>query len=266
MVATCKKFWEYCRRHSIQLLRKNFELRYETNIPRQVGLGGSSAIITAAFNTLMKFYGLTEADISKPIQPNLVLSVETEELGIWAGLQDRVVQVYGGMVYMDFNEDFMSCHNHGIYENLAVSLLPPLFLAYSTSMPTESTKTHQPIYTRYQQSDRLVITIMAEIAQLTEVARHALETGQTDRFGELMNKNFDLRRRLYGDASLGPTNLEMVAIARQLGLPVKFPGSGGAIIGICAQDQFTEVQRTFHQYGYQCCRVRPTESEENSLG
>lgn len=32
-------------------------------------------------------------------RPNLILNAE-KELGIVAGLQDRVVQVYGGVVYM----------------------------------------------------------------------------------------------------------------------------------------------------------------------
>jgi glucuronokinase len=45
-------------------------------------------------------------------RPNLVLSAE-EELGITAGLQDRVVQVYGGVVYMDFDRDHMQAHGYG---------------------------------------------------------------------------------------------------------------------------------------------------------
>lgn len=45
-------------------------------------------------------------------RPNLVLSAE-EELGITAGLQDRVVQVYGGVVYMDFDRDHMQEHGYG---------------------------------------------------------------------------------------------------------------------------------------------------------
>ncbi len=40
-------------------------------------------------------------------RPNLVLAAE-EELGITAGLQDRVVQVYGGVVYMDFDRGLMA--------------------------------------------------------------------------------------------------------------------------------------------------------------
>ena len=45
-------------------------------------------------------------------RPNLVLSAE-EELGITAGLQDRVVQVFGGVVFMDFEQGHMQAQGHG---------------------------------------------------------------------------------------------------------------------------------------------------------
>ena len=104
ILASCKKFKDYCDQHKIGLADQNFTISYQTNIPRQVGLGGSSAIITATLKALMQFYGLTNREIPKEIQPDLVLSVETEELEIEAGLQDRVIQVYGGTVFMDFSQ------------------------------------------------------------------------------------------------------------------------------------------------------------------
>ena len=52
----------------------------------QVGLAGSSAIVTAAFQCLMAFYQLGERDIPKALQPDFVLSVEMEELFIQAPL------------------------------------------------------------------------------------------------------------------------------------------------------------------------------------
>ena len=48
----------------------------------------------------MEFYGV---EIPLEAQPSFVLRVEQEELGIAAGLQDRVIQVYEGLVYMDFD-------------------------------------------------------------------------------------------------------------------------------------------------------------------
>lgn len=64
----------------------------------QTGLSGSSAIVCAALSCLLDFYRVRHF-IKVEVRPNLVLAAE-KELGIVAGLQDRVAQVYGGLVYM----------------------------------------------------------------------------------------------------------------------------------------------------------------------
>lgn len=63
-----------------------------------MGLSGSSAIVCAALNCLLDFYKVRHL-VKVEVRPNLVLNAE-KELGIVAGLQDRVAQVYGGLVYM----------------------------------------------------------------------------------------------------------------------------------------------------------------------
>ena len=50
---------------------------------------------------LMAFYGVAHSQAR--CWPTWCCRVETEELGIAAGLQDRVAQVYQGLVYMDFD-------------------------------------------------------------------------------------------------------------------------------------------------------------------
>ena len=67
----------------------------------------------------------------------VILNVEKEELGINAGLQDRVVQSYSGLVHMDFSQlQFIENSPSGIkvgrYTKLDNNLLPPLYLAYNT--------------------------------------------------------------------------------------------------------------------------------------
>lgn len=64
----------------------------------QTGLSGSSAIVCAALSCLLDFYEVRHL-VKVEIRPDLILSAE-KELGIVAGLQDRVAQVYGGLVYM----------------------------------------------------------------------------------------------------------------------------------------------------------------------
>jgi hypothetical protein len=64
----------------------------------QSGLSGSSGIVCAALNCFLDFYKVRDL-IKVEVRPNLILAAE-KELGIVAGLQDRVAQVYGGIVYM----------------------------------------------------------------------------------------------------------------------------------------------------------------------
>ena len=86
--AAIKRFFEYCRVTDQSLHDQNFSIDYSTNIPRQVGLAGSSAIVTAALRGLMDWYNI---EIHPHLLASLTLSAETE-LGIPAGLQDRVIQ------------------------------------------------------------------------------------------------------------------------------------------------------------------------------
>ena len=39
----------------------------------------------------------------RPDLPEFILNIELRELGIAAGLQDRVIQTYRGLVFMDFS-------------------------------------------------------------------------------------------------------------------------------------------------------------------
>ncbi|RRT63480.1 hypothetical protein B296_00021876, partial [Ensete ventricosum] len=56
------------------------------------GLSGSSAIVCAALNCLLDFFTVRHL-VKVDIRPELILSAE-KELGIVAGLQDRVAQVH----------------------------------------------------------------------------------------------------------------------------------------------------------------------------
>ena len=58
------------------------------------------------------------------------------ELGISAGLQDRVIQTRGGLVHMDFSETQFKNRGTGLYTDLDIALLPPFYLAYNVEVGT----------------------------------------------------------------------------------------------------------------------------------
>ncbi len=223
--AAIKRFYDYSTTQGFALHERNFTLRYHSNIPHLVGLAGSSAIITACMRALMKFYDL---DIPKPELANLILSVENQELAISAGLQDRVAQVYQGLVFMDFDQAHMARQGYGHYEPLPAGLLPPLYIAFRHDLSEGSEVFHNNIRDRFERGDPEVLAAMHRWAELTETARSCLLEHRHEALGELMNRNFDLRASLY---RISAGNLRMIESARAVGASAKFTGSGGAIIG-----------------------------------
>jgi glucuronokinase len=226
--ATIKRFVEYCQARGIALHARNFSVRYQTNIPRQVGLAGSSAIIVATLRCLMDFY-----DVRIPIeaQPTFVLGIEQDELRITAGLQDRVIQVFEGVVYMDFARerrhlvDDIPCYH---YERLDPALLPPLYLAYHDALSEPTEVFHNNIRERFDRGEEQVVAAMQRFASLAERGRDALLAGDAAVLGRLMDENFETRRRIY---SLPNWQVAMVETARRAGATAKFAGSGGAVVG-----------------------------------
>jgi glucuronokinase len=223
--AAAKKFFDYCEEKGIVLQDKNFTVRYNSTIPVQVGLAGSSAIVTATIRALMTFYGI---EVPKPLIPGLILSVETDELQISAGLQDRVVQVYEGLVYMDFNKEMIERQGHGIYENIDPNLLPPIYLAYVADLSEISGIAHGNLRGRFQAGDQKVIEAMAYFAERADLAKECLIGHHPEEFASIMNDNFDKRREIF---PISRMNLEMINLARSVGASAKFSGSGGAIVG-----------------------------------
>jgi len=229
--AAIKKFCEFCDNKAIRLNGKNFTIRYRSSIPRQVGLAGSSAIITATLKALMDFY---EVEISNEILPNLVLSVETEELGINAGLQDRVVQTYEGCVFMDFDKTIMDSQGHGNYEQIDPELLPNLYIAYKTNLGKVSGVVFNDVKARFLEGEPLVVDTLAEIGQNAVDGKKAILGGDHKQLDKLINKNFDLRSKIF---NINDSNHELVKAARTCGASAKFTGSGGSIIGTYKNDE-----------------------------
>src|SRR6266550_1971409 len=219
------RFMDYCREHGIELEDRNFTIEYDSNIPQRLGLGGSSAIITAALRALCAYFDVT---IPKPVQANLALETETKELGVPAGLQDRVIQAYEGLVYMDFARNLMDRQGYGDYESLDPGLLPNVYLAYRTSLSEGTEVFHTNVRERWLSGDPEVVEAMKTWASYAEQGKAALLARDYARLNELIDANFDLRCRIY---NVGEGNLEMVRAARSVGATSKFAGSGGAVVG-----------------------------------
>ncbi|MFW5657984.1 MAG: mevalonate kinase [Bacteroidota bacterium] len=239
--AAVKAFYEYCERNKIQLVERNFTIRYKSDIPYRLGLAGSSAIITACMKALMSFFSI---DIPAPILANLVLSVEQDELKISAGLQDRVAQAYECPVYMDFDEKLMQKQGYGYYERLNADNLQNIYIAYRRDLSEGSEVVHNNFRERFNYREPDVLTAIEKWKKLTGNVKDRIQSGNPDING-FINENFDIRKAVMTISSL---NLKMVELARSVGASAKFTGSGGAIIGLYKdENNYTALKKLLNE-------------------
>lgn len=226
--AAIKRFHDHFRAQQVELDHRveGFTISYESDIPRLVGMSGSSALITATLRALCQLYNV---EVPKVYMPTLCLSVERDELGITAGLQDRVIQTYEGMVYMDFKRDLVEKEGYGIYEELRPPSMPPLYVAYDPDRAEISDVPHRNLKQLWNQGDPTVHAAMRELAELTDRGRAALLKGDWDELGRVVDANYGVRQKIM---NIAPENHRMVEQARSVGASAHFCGSGGAICGL----------------------------------
>ena len=250
--ATIKRFHDRCAERGDDLSgRGNFTVAFETDIPRLVGLSGSSGIVVATLRALMSFYGV---GFAKEELPTLALSVETKELDIAAGLQDRVIQTYEGLVYMDFDRELVERTGGGRYEELRPATPPPVYVAYDADRAEVSDVPHRNLRRAWEAGEKDVLDAMQELRDLTDQGRKALLDGDADLLHRVTNANYDVRRRIM---AIAPENDRMVRTARSAGASAKFAGSGGAIVGVYrGEAEFAALKLALAGIG--CTTLKPT--------
>ena len=255
--AVTKRFWEYCKKNGIELPQRNFAARYRINIPRLVGLSGSSAICTAMLKALERFYGV---EIPLEIAPTICMNSEKEELRINCGFQDRVIQMYNGVVFMDFDRTFVEANECGRYERIDPALMPNLYVSYDAARAEESGEAHKEVKRMFEAKNADVTAAMSEFADIAQQGRDALVSGHAEKLPALVNANFDLRDRIFNVAE---ENRRMVMTARSAGASAKFAGSGGAIVGTYEDEsQYAELKKRLAEIG--CRTIRPTIATDDS--
>ncbi len=248
--ATIKRFHDYCREADKDITgRGNFTIAFDTDIPRLVGLSGSSGIVVATMRALMKFY---DVEISNQELPTLALSVETVELGIAAGLQDRVVQTYEGLVYMDFDRELVERTGGGRYEQLTPQKTPQVYVAFDPERAEVSGVTHRNLRKDWESGAKDVHDAMERLAQLTDAGRRAILDFDMKTLHEVTNENYEVRKTIM---KVAPENDKMVQVARSVGASAKFAGSGGAIVGVYLDgDQYSRLVDALAEIRCTCFR------------
>ncbi|MFN3258814.1 MAG: mevalonate kinase [Ilumatobacter sp.] len=230
---------------TLRALRRHLDARIapvrltvESSIPRSVGLAGSSAIVIATIRALMQTE--PDADWVRPLADPavlaaLALSVEADELGVAAGLQDRVVQAFGEPMSMDFS-NVAPVHGAALLAGRYATLAAPpgiMFVAVLDQAAGESGVTHRALRSEHDGDGGRTRRLMAEIAEQGRAAALAIERHDAIALGAAMDTTLDLRQSMM---VLDPRLLAVSDAARGLGGHANWSGSGGAVTVLAPND------------------------------
>lgn len=203
-----------------------FALSYHSDLPRQSGLSGSTALVAATMGAVARFLGI---DLNRWDAAETARKIEARGLGVLCGFQDQHMAAFGGLNYMEFRgkESLEQRHDDplAVVEPLQEHVpTVPLLLA-NTGVIHHSGSVHRSPRERWLAGENEVIDAYARIAALARRAKRALLDADWAAFGALMNENHAIVADLGGS---GPENERLIAAARGAGAwGAKLAGAGG---------------------------------------
>jgi len=219
-------------------------IEVSSSIPVSVGLAGSSAIVIGVLRAL-------HTSTNHPLPDSLALAsmaldVETQWLGITAGMQDRLVQVHGQPVLMRFDgpRDAGSESAPGEDRGSAAGLAPGadfrFLVAHRHEWSEPSQVVHGNLRRRFDAGDQIVRAAMRQLLAHAISAGNAFAAGDAELLGQSMDATHDLRASMI---DLVPDHLELVEAARSAGASANYTGSGGAIVVLSSSDKIASAAR-----------------------
>ncbi|MFX0183661.1 MAG: hypothetical protein ACFE95_11315 [Candidatus Hodarchaeota archaeon] len=179
---------------SISFLRQKgfkinpIEFSVRSNIPKQGGLAGSSAIIINLLYCLNEIFQLS---LSKRLIAHYSTIIEHEVIGITAGPSDRFIITLGGVKYMDFTS---KNYKNYLIEDLDLNNIP-LWIGIR-SKNISSGDVHRFPYQVYSENSDLQKVII-NLKKCAIFGKKAIEEEDLQELGKLMNENRKLTN-LYG--------------------------------------------------------------------
>jgi len=264
---TCSIFWR-------KFMETEFEIGILTTIPRQSGLGGSSAIIISILYGFSKFFDLLNnlSSISKdefPINIDIIsemaTKVEDSDLKITAGYGDRYVIAKGGLLF---------CSYYGKLHHKELSMEPlavcdridktynikelPLIICYS-GVHHKSGNVHEKLRNMYLQEDPRIINGYRRLAELSWKSRFLLMKQDWKRLGVILKENSRIMNDIMKDAGfrhgIGLANNILISLIEDhhdvYAVKLTGAGGGGSVFALVKPDKIDSVKKEWQERLYE---------------
>lgn len=198
-------------------LRKSVSISFKADTPAGTGLGSSGACSVALLKGLSRYIG---KEMSKKEAAEKSFEI-TQRLRLPDGVQDPYVCAHGGFVLLDIAKDGTVRVRKPRISRSAVKRFFGNSLFYYTGVARES----RPILAA--QDEARVLSLKHRTKTIGKEIYRAFHEGDLNRFGELMNDHWQVKKALSGKMTSDLFD-EIYTVARRAGaLGGKIMGAGG---------------------------------------
>jgi len=227
-------------------MTNGFEVAMMADIPSEgSGLGSSSSLTVGLLNAFYQYKG---EQVGPERLAQEACRIEIDILGKPIGRQDQYIAAYGGLCAFEFRaDDTVGIERFSIPASAQRRFGSNLLLFFTNIVRQANT-------ILAHQSQRIGDTIEYHdrIKELAYEAREALCNGDFDRIGDILNRNWELKKKL-ADGITNPTIDEMYAAsmaAGALGGKIAGAGGGGFLMVYCRrpdQDNLREALAAYRE-------------------
>lgn len=232
-------------RESLHLtgITRRIEIVTMADIPSEgSGLGSSSAVTVGLLNALHTYLGDQKGQLTLARE---ACNVEIDRLGHPIGYQDQYIAAYGGLRFIRFTSDGIFAEPLLVDSTTLRQLDQNLMLFY-----TNITRKADSILAEQVQNINARKGALTEICHLAHEAKGCLESGETDHIGELLNRNWELKKALASRIS-NPIINDLYQTALQAGAiggKISGAGGGGFLTVYCPLERQNDLRSALHGF------------------
>lgn len=194
-----------------------------SEIPPGTGLGSSSSVTVGIIRALSD--GL-DRPLDRTQLAELACRIEIDKLGAPIGKQDQYATSFGGLNWIEFNKDRVRVERVDLPGDTRHRLERNLMLFY-TGRRRDANKILRETTEHSRSRSPAVIEALHRVREMSWRIRDALEAGDLETFGELLDRNWEQKKKTSSSVS-NPEIDDAYRAAREAGAAGgKIAGAGG---------------------------------------
>jgi D-glycero-alpha-D-manno-heptose-7-phosphate kinase len=229
------------------------EITTMADIPGGTGLGSSGSFTTALVKALYAFHRrhITQRELAE-----LACHIEIDRLKEPIGKQDQYIAAMGGITSFAFHKDDSVESAPLNIDLITLNKLEDNLLLFFTGFSRSASEILKDQHTRSKKNDSEMLNNLHYVKELGYRSKIALESGDTNLFGQLMHEHWENKKKRSGGMSNKEIDVWYNLALKSGAIGGKVVGAGGGGFLMFMADDAEKLRVTMRKNGLEEVRFR----------